>query len=199
MKSTYRIGAAGVALAAALSLASAAQAAPVTASATARAEIVKALTVVKDTDLDFGKVAVSGAAGSVVVAPDGTVTSCGTGLTCYSTTSAAKFDVTTGSAGKTLTVSLPADGVLLRSGGTAGNANDELELSSYTTDAASNDILAADGVTVIGQYYTVGLVDDGTGTGNGTASFSIGGTLAFDGTENEGLYETTIYVDVDYS
>lgn len=188
MKNTYRIGAAGVAMIAALGMASAAHAAPVTATATARAEIVKALTVVKDTDLDFGKIAITGAAGTVTVDPDGTVSNCDATLTCYSTTTGAKFDVTTGSAGKSLTVTLPADAVLLRAGGTAGNAFDELELSSYTTDATDN-----------GGVYNVVLVDDGTGTGNGIASFSIGGTLSFDGSELEGVYTTTISVDVDYS
>lgn len=196
MKTSYRIGAAGVAMIAAFGMASAAQAAPVTASATAKAEIVKALTVVKDTDLDFGKIAVVGSPGTVTVDPDGTVSSCTAALTCYSTTSGAKFDVETGGAGKSLTVTLPTDAVLLRTGGTPGNANDELELSSYTTDATSNDILDGFG-TVVGQYYTVVLVDDGTG--NGVASFSVGGTLSFDGTELEGFYSTTISVDVDYS
>ena len=108
MKLTHRLGAAGVAMTMAFGMASAAHAAPVTATANANAEVVRALTVVKDTDLDFGKVAVAGA-GTVTVAPDGTLSACSASLTCYSTTSAAKFDVTTGSIGATLTVTLPAN------------------------------------------------------------------------------------------
>lgn len=209
MKFNYRFGAAGAAMVAMLGMASAAQAAPVTASAEARAEIVKALTVVKETDLDFGKIAVSGAAGSMTVDPDGTASNCAAALTCYSTTSGAKFNVETGSAGKTLTVELPTDVLLVRAGAAstgadgAGNplydTDDTLELSSYTTDADANPILAADGVTVIGTAYSVDLVDDGTGSGNGVASFSVGGTLSFDGTEAEGAYSATISVEVDYS
>lgn len=85
-----------------------------------------------------------------------------------------------------MTVTLPADVSLLRAGGIVGTPADELELSSYTTDA-----------TDTAGVYSVTLVDDGTG--NGIASFSVGGSLAFDGTEVEGLYTATISVDVDYS
>ena len=185
MKFKHSLGAAGVAMILALGTASAANAPPVTATANANAEVVRALTIVKDTDLDFGKVAVAGA-GTVTVDPDGTVSTCSANLTCYSTTSGAKFDVTTGSIGATLTVTLPADAVLLRSGGTAGNAADELELASYTTNA-----------TDTAGVYTIGLTDDGSGT-NGTGTFSFGGTLTFDGSEVEGVYTTTISSNVDY-
>lgn len=185
MKFTVRLGAASAAMIAALGVASAAHAAPVTETAEARAEIVRALTLIKDTDLDFGKVAVAGA-GTVVVDPDGTVSTCSINLTCYGTTSGAKFDVTTGSIGKSLSVTLPSDVTLLRSGGTAGNAADELELSSYTTNASGSG------------PYSVTLVDDGSGT-NGIATFSVGGSLAFDGTEVEGLYTAQIQVAVDYN
>lgn len=185
MKFNVRKGAAGAAIVAALGLASAANAAPVTATANANAEVVRALTIVKDTDLDFGKIAVAGA-GTVTVDPDGTVSACTANLTCYSTTSGAKFDVTTGSIGATLTVTLPANATLLRAGGTAGTASDELELASYTTDA-----------TDTAGVYTISLVDDGSGA-NGVGTFSFGGTLTFDGSEVEGVYTTTISSNVDY-
>ena len=185
MKFTARMGAAGVAMIAALGLTTAANAAPVTATANANAEVVRALTIVKDTDLDFGKVAVAGA-GTVTVTPAGVVSACTANLTCYSTTSGAKFDVTTGTIGATLTVTLPANATLLRSGGTAGNAADELQLASYTTNATNT-----------AGVYTIQLTDDGTGT-NGTGTFSFGGTLTFDGSEVEGVYTTTISSNVDY-
>ena len=176
MKSTYRFGAAGVALVTALSLASAAQAAPVTEQATARAEIVQALTVDNTSDLDFGKVALTGAAGVVTVNPAGAVTTCDATLACYDTTSAASFDVT-GSVNKALTVRLPAANTIL------SNGTDDLVLSSYTTSAAA----------VAGEtYYTITLSATGTGT------FSVGGTLAFDGTESDGVYTGTFDVAVDY-
>lgn len=185
MKFNVRLGAAGVTLFAALGVASAAQAAPVTQTAEARAEIVRALTLVKDTDLDFGQVAVAGA-GTVVVDPDGTVSTCSTNLTCYGTTSGAKFDVTTGSIGKTLNVTLPSNLILRRGGGAVGNAADELELSAYTTNAAGSG------------PYTVTLAADASGS-NGVATFSVGGSLAFDGSEVEGVYTGTIQVSVDYN
>lgn len=175
MKSNYRLGAAGAAVIAALTLASAAHAAPVTESATARAEIVQALTVTNTADLDFGSIALSGVAGTVVVDSTGALASC-TNVTCYSTTSAASFDVT-GSFNKSLTVSLPAGLTTL------GNGTDTLELSNYTTSAAA----------VVGEtYYTIVL--DGTGA----ATFTVGGTLSLDGTESEGIYTGTFDVAVDY-
>jgi hypothetical protein len=185
MKSTHRLGAAGAAMIVALGMASAANAAPVTATANANAEVVRALTIVKATDLDFGKVAVAGA-GTVTVDPDGTLSSCSANLTCYSTTSGAKFDVTTGSIGATLTVTLPANATLLRSGGTSGTASDEITLAGYTTNATNN-----------AGVYTISLLDDGSGT-NGVGTFSFGGTLTFDGSEVEGVYTTTISSNVDY-
>lgn len=173
MKSTYRIGAAGAAVIAALTLASAAQAAPVTAQATARAEIVQALTVTNTADLDFGSIALSGVAGTVVVDTNGAATC--TNVTCYGTTSAASFDVT-GSFNKTLTVSIPVTTTL-------GNGTDTIALNNYTTSAAA----------VAGEtYYT--MVLDGSGLG----TFSVGGTLNLQGTESEGTYTGTFDVAVDY-
>lgn len=199
MINKFRMGAAGAALAAALAFGGAAQAAD-TATANAQAEVVQALTLVKNTDLDFGKIVVAGA-GTVDVAADGTPT-CSANITCYSTTSAADFSITTGTIGKSVTVNLPAATELVLQGATPDGFGvfadaDKLELDSYVTDATSNDILDTDGVTVLGQYYTVTLADDGAG--NGAADFAIGGTITIDGTEGEGIYETTISVSVEYT
>lgn len=207
MKFTVRKGAAGVAMIAALGFAAAANAAPVTASAEAKAEIVKALVIVKDTDLDFGKIAVTGVAGQVVVAPDNSVTSCSASLTCYAATSAAKFDVTEGSPNKSLSVKLPAETLLVRigavstgtdaSGAALYDPNDTLELTDYTTNATATDVFDATSGALLRTDYSVTLADP-DGDLNGEATFSIGGTLSLDGTEPEGQYETTIFVDVDY-
>ncbi|MGN6498613.1 MAG: DUF4402 domain-containing protein [Tsuneonella sp.] len=187
MTINYRLGAAGVAMIAALGLASAANAAPQTATADAKAEIVSAFTITKASDLDFGKIAINnaGTGGTVVVANDGTPT-CAATLTCYSTTSAAKFNITNGTAGKRLTVKLPTSATLLTGTGLA--ANEKLSLSNVTTDAAA---MMSGGVAVP-NYYTVDL------DSSGLANFSVGGKLTVDGDEVQGAYVATLSFDVDY-
>lgn len=188
MKSTYRFGAAGVAMFAALGLASAAHAAPATATATANAEIVAALQITKVSDLDFGKVAITGGVGGdVVVDTAGAVTTCNGGLTCYSTTSAAAFDVV-GTPSKTLTVQFPASATLTT--GAGATAAEQLDLSALTTDAAP----LSDGVGgFVADYYTID-----TDATTGEASFAVGGTLTFDGSEVQGLYAADLVFLVDY-
>lgn len=199
MINKFRMGAAGAALVAALAFGGVAQAAD-SATANAQAEVVQALTLNKTSDMDFGKIVVAGA-GTVDLAVDDSV-SCSANITCYSTTSAAAFEITTGTIGKTIEVTLPAATELVLAGATPDIVTglyadaDKLELDSFVTDATSNDILDTDGITVLGQYYTVQLVDDGAG--NGSADFAIGGTITIDGSEGEGVYSTTFVVDVDY-
>ncbi|MFV0643478.1 MAG: DUF4402 domain-containing protein [Sphingomonadaceae bacterium] len=194
----YHLGAAAMAMVAAFSMSSAAQAA--TATATAKAEIVKPLVFQNTSDLEFGKIVVAGA-GTVAVAADGSAT-CSTDLTCYSATSAAGFEVTEGSIGKSVTITMPSAVDLIRTGATDdgfGNFNDEdkIELGSYVTDATSTTIYDTDGTTVLGTTYSVTLANDGAG--NGAAEFAIGGTITLDGTEVEGAYEQVFNVSVEYS
>jgi hypothetical protein len=188
MKFNYRYGAMSAAIVGALGLASSASAAPQTATAEAKAEIVSAFTITKASDLDFGKIAIntSGTGGDVVVGYDGTET-CAATLTCYSATSGAKFDITNGTAGKRLTVKFPTSATLIT--GTGAAANEKLDLANFTTDAAP--MLDAGGATVA-DYYTVDL--DSTGV----AAFSVGGTLTVDGDEVQGAYSATLNFDVDY-
>lgn len=84
---------AGALIAAAALSAGAANAAPVTASATARANILQQITVTNTSDLDFGTV-VSGAAASTVQISTAGARTCGAGLTCTGTTTAATFNIT---------------------------------------------------------------------------------------------------------
>ncbi|MEP2495405.1 MAG: DUF4402 domain-containing protein, partial [Parasphingorhabdus sp.] len=92
-------------LAASVMGANAAQAA--TASADARANILQQVTVTSDgSDLDFGTIVTGATASSVVISSAGALT-CGTGLVCSGTTSAAGFDVT-GTTGEIVTVSSDA-------------------------------------------------------------------------------------------
>lgn len=102
---------------------SAAQAA--TASATAKAKILRQVTVTNTTDLQFGTI-VSGTAASTVVISTAGARTCGTGLFCSSTFSAAGFNVT-GTSGQVVTVTIPTS-VTLQSG-----------TNSMTADLASSD------------------------------------------------------------
>lgn len=88
----------------------AAEAAPATASATARARILKQVTVTNTSDLDFGTIVPASAAASVGVSATGART-CGSGLTCLGTTSAANFNIT-GTVGTVVTVASPATATL---------------------------------------------------------------------------------------
>lgn len=84
---------AGAILAATALSAGAANAAPVTASATARANILQQITVTNTSDLDFGTIVSGAAASTVIVSPQG-VRTCGAGLTCTGTVTGANFNIT---------------------------------------------------------------------------------------------------------
>ena len=81
------------------------------AQGSATVSILKAVTVSKTSDLNFGKVAAGSAAGTVGIAIDGTRT-CGASLTCLGTGAAGAFDVV-GTAGETVSVSLDSTSVVL--------------------------------------------------------------------------------------
>ncbi len=87
-----------------------------TASATARAKILRPLTIANTTDLNFGTIVTDGTASSVVInAGTGAVT-CNTGLICGGTATRAHFNLT--GANVIVAISLPA-GVSLAGPGTA--------------------------------------------------------------------------------
>ena len=110
--------------------ATAAQAA--TATATAKAKILRQVTVTNTTDLQFGTI-VSGTASSTVVVSSTGARTCGTGLVCSSTSTAANFDVT-GTSGQVVTVSVPAS-VTLSSGTNSMTASLASSNSSLTLAA----------------------------------------------------------------
>lgn len=197
-----RTGAAGAAVAA-MALASAANAAE-TATATAQADVVQAFTVTKDADLDFGAIVVDPAGGDVTVSAAGVLTCGGGAFVCHGTSSAAAFSVDGGTIGKRLYIDLPdtsggalvmqhADHAALLGGG-AVPATIEIELDTFTTDAAFD--------ALSGKYYVdiadAGVLGGGAATGVGAAAFAVGGTATFDGSEVEGTYEVDFDVTVDY-
>lgn len=196
-----RTGAAGAVLAA-MALASAANAAE-TATATAEADVVQAFTVTKDADLDFGAIVVDPAGGDVSVSAAGTLT-CGAAFVCHGSSSAAAFSVDGGTIGKRLFIDLPdttagalvmqhADHAALVGGGAVA-ASVEIELDSFTTDAAFD--------ALSGKHYVdiadAGVLGGGAASGVGAAAFAVGGTATFDGSEVEGTYSVNFDVTVDY-
>ena len=77
-----------------------------TATATAKASILKQITVTKTADLDYATIVTGVAASTVVITPAGART-CGAGLVCSGTATAAGFSVV-GTVGQVATVSVPA-------------------------------------------------------------------------------------------
>lgn len=196
-----RTGAAS-AVFAVVALASAANAAE-TATATAEADVVQAFTVTKDADLDFGAIVVDPAGGDVSVSAAGALT-CGASFVCHGSSSAAAFSVDGGTIGKRLFIDLPdttagalvmqhSDHAVLVGGGALA-ASVEIELDSFTTDAALD--------ALSGKHYVDiadgGVLGGGAATGVGAAAFAVGGTATFDGSEVEGTYSVNFDVTVDY-
>lgn len=83
------------------------------ASATAKAKILRQVTLANTSDLQFGTIVSTTAASTVVVSTSGART-CGTGLVCSGASTAAGFDVT-GSNNQIITITVPAN-VTLSSG-----------------------------------------------------------------------------------
>lgn len=162
---------------AALALTSApAAAAPVSATANAKAKIFKPLTLtqVSGADLDFATIVLGTFSGTsnVVVAQDGSKTSCGTGLTCSGTTAAAKFTAT-GTSNADLSITLPSSTVSL-SDGVSGDPS-----LTVTLDAPTTANLGSAGPT--------------TGV-----TFGVGGSLAIPSGTIDGFYSGTFTVNADY-
>jgi Mat/Ecp fimbriae major subunit len=97
-----------------------------TASATAKAKILRQVTVTNTTDLQFGTIVSSPTASTVVISTTGNRI-CGAGLVCSSTASAAGFNVT-GTSGQIVSVSVPASVNL-----TSGTFSMRADLSTSAT------------------------------------------------------------------
>ncbi|MDY7096876.1 MAG: DUF4402 domain-containing protein [Pseudomonadota bacterium] len=179
MTKTLRIGAAGIAMFAALGMGSAAHAQD-TASADATAEVLQALDLTLTSgSLDFGAIVVNGAE-TLTLTPAGVMDCTNKQVVCSGTTDNPLFTVT-GTDGKDVTVNLPASSIdLTRVGGTTGAAADTLVVDNFTSSA---DTLTGAEVTLTG----------------GSADFTVGGTLSIGATQNAGVYEGSFSVSVDYS
>lgn len=172
------------ALAATVAVASPAFAAPatVTANATAKGVVLLPLTLTKTSDLDFGTVVASAAAGTVVISPDDgsrAVTGGVTGVPSFAG-GRALFQGA-GSASQQVVLTLNAATVL-----TSGS-------NTITVNSMTFDTGAASAVNGSGNLAT-------TRTINGTGAFSIGvgGNFAIAANQANGLYTGTFSVTADY-
>jgi len=131
-----------------------------TASAVAKASILRQITVTKTADLDYATIVTGTAASTVVITPAGART-CGTGLVCSGTASAARFGVV-GTIGQIATVSVPAT-VSLTSG--ANTMTSSLVSSTATITLAATNTFSVGGTLSVGASQA-----DGVYSGNFTAT-----------------------------
>lgn len=212
MTKFFRLGAAGVALAAALATVPAhAQLADNEAQAEARAEILSALTLDLEagTLLDFGAVVIQDSAVSATLTmdADGTLDCSDANLVCSGANDVPVFNISGGSANATVKVNLPTATsaapayIYLAGDNTITDDTQRLEIYDFTSDATLNaattvDILDAYnnviGTTPVAAYYSVDL------DALGENSFTVGATLAFDGDEVPGVYSDNFTVSVEY-
>ncbi|MFN2099335.1 DUF4402 domain-containing protein [Altererythrobacter sp. MF3-039] len=178
MINKLRIGAAGAAIAAAMGMSSAAFAQD-NATADATAEVLQALTLVEDgTVLDFGSMVVTGA-GTVTLDSANSLDCTDASIVCSGTTSVTGFDISGGNAGLVVDISFTSASVNLVRQTTAGTlASDVIVLDSFTTSATGDQV---------------------TLDGGGAGSFTVGGTINFDGSEVPGIYDGTYNVSVAYN
>jgi hypothetical protein len=147
--------------------------AQVSATATATATIVSPIAITKTTDMNFGNVAVSSAAGTVVLAPDGTRTRTG-GVTLpatVGTVTAAAFNVT-GTAGYTYSIVITGAPLTVTSGANT------MTVTAFTSTPATPGTLAA-----------------------GNNALTVGATLNVAGSQAAGVYVsgTPFTVTVNYN
>lgn len=145
-----------------------ATAAPFTATAQAKAKVLKQISVTKAADLDFGTIVVSTSAGTVAIDASGSRT-CDAALTCSGTVSAAAFTI----------------------GGTRNEA------VTITSDAAVTLINADDGSQTM-TASLVRSANGLTLSNAGKGTFNVGGTLSVAASQLDGLYSGDFNVTVDY-
>ena len=136
-----------------------------TASATASATIISPISITKTVDLDFGNVAASGAAGTVVISPAGVrSTTGGVSLPVITgTVTSASFDVA-GQANYTYAITLPAAAITISSGANTMSVD---AFTSTPTATGTLSGLGAQTVTVgatlnVGASQASGLYISGT-------------------------------------
>ena len=105
----------------------------------ATVQVLQAFTLAKTSDLGFGKLIPSAAAGTINIAEDGTRT-CAASLTCFGTTSAGGFSIS-GSSGETVSVGLDSDTITLTNGASASiSGKISTNAKRLTLDAGSANL-----------------------------------------------------------
>ena len=143
-----------------------------TEQTTATATIVGPLALTKVSDMDFGSIAVTGTAGTVVLGTDNSRTATGPALVPPAAGVAASFTVS-GEASRTFAITLPADGVV-----TLINGANTMACDAFQHSAGASPAL------------------DGTGA----AAFTVGATLTVAANQAAGVYTSANFpVTISYN
>ena len=146
----------------------------VTTSNGVSAEIKTGITLTAVNPLEFGKLAVTGVAGTVVLTPGGSPTATGVQLLSGTTRTAASY-TSTGTASATYAINVPTSPVTITTGG--GGAGETMTVSSFVCSKGATS--AFDGA--------------------GADSFTVGATLNVGATQVAGHYTGTFNVNIDYN
>ncbi len=142
-----------------------------TATASASATVVAPIAMSKNVNMNFGNAAVSvSSGGSVILAPVGTRTTAGSGVTLPATAgtvSAANFTIS-GAPGYTFAITLPSTATI------AGPGAATMTVSSFTSSPSAT----------------------GTLSGSGTQTLTVGATLAVNPAQAAGTYTNASAVPV---
>lgn len=155
----------------ALAVPAAGSAAPVTNSATGSAAILSPLSVIKNSDMDFGTLVVTGAGTAVIDPVSGSLTTTG-GVTKAGTAAHPATFISTGSKNAIVHIKLPTNPITLtRVGGT-----ETMTVSTWTLDGAANRRIP----------------------GNSTFLFAVGATANVAAGQVDGTYAGTFSITVQY-
>lgn len=135
-----------------------------TATADASANILEQIQINRTSDLAFGTIVTGTAASTVAIAADGSRT-CGAGLVCSDTTTAAVFSVD-GTTGRTVNVSSDASVTLTNTNGDDMTASLSPSVSTILLDGT--DGFSVGGVLNVGASQADGLYE---GTFNVTVNY----------------------------
>jgi Mat/Ecp fimbriae major subunit len=135
-----------------------------TVSATARAKILSDIALSNTSDLDYGTI-VTATSISIVTVSSAGVRTCGAGLTCLASASAANFDIA-GTTGQTVTISVPPS-VTLTSGSDT-MLSTLLASTPLVTIAAGAGSFSVGGILFVGASQAEGVY---TGTFTATVNY----------------------------
>lgn len=140
-----------------------------TATANATAIIVSPISITNTGDMNFGNVAVSAIAGTVILAPAGTRTLTGgvTLPTVTGTVTAATFDVT-GTGSYTYTIALPSVGLTL------SNGSETMIVNAFTSIPSGTGALSGLGAQTINVGATLNVgANQAAGTYTSATPFDV--------------------------